>query len=197
LLLVREYNKLSLQLGSSSSLNTNPDADIEGINGCHHYRTEEKLDSLKLKSRLASNLASACIRNNTKHQANTANILHQQQPINATMSSHQHHPPSSSKKPSLPKFEPLPPTNFLNRLINRLLAPLFYLLFTIITAIIVVPVYVMIDNFKNGRNKNGGRRVPKDESGRGHQRDGTTGGKASGWLREYSRSAKDLEGKVK
>jgi hypothetical protein len=108
------------------------------------------------------------------------------------MSSHQQYPPpSSSKKPSLPKFEPLPPTNFLNRLINRLLAPLFYLLFTIITSIIVVPVYVMIDNFKKGRGRNGGRRVPRDEG------DGSTRGKASGWLREYSRSAKDLEGKVK
>lgn len=68
------------------------------------------------------------------------------------------------QRQQLPKFEPLPPTNFLNRLINRLLAPLFYLLFTIITAVVVVPVYTMIDNFKNGgRNSKGGRRIHREE----------------------------------
>ncbi|KIX95396.1 uncharacterized protein Z520_08913 [Fonsecaea multimorphosa CBS 102226] len=90
-------------------------------------------------------------------------------------------------KPSLPKFEPLPPTNFLNRLINRILAPLFYLVFTLITSIVVVPVYVMIDSFRHGRSKSGGERVARDESSQyPGQADKTN--KASSFLREYGRS---------
>lgn len=77
----------------------------------------------------------------------------------------------SSERPEghrqqLPKFEPLPPTNLLNRLINKLLAPLFYLLFTIITAVVVVPVYTVIEQIKNGgRNSKGGRRFHREEAG--------------------------------
>ncbi|EXJ58934.1 hypothetical protein A1O7_06365 [Cladophialophora yegresii CBS 114405] len=92
--------------------------------------------------------------------------------------------PSPSQPPALPKFEPLPPTNILNRLINALLAPLFYLVFTLITSIVVVPVYVIIDNFKHGRGKRGGQRVAKDES----ERHPEGRNKASSFLREYGRS---------
>ncbi|KAJ9652342.1 hypothetical protein H2198_008381 [Neophaeococcomyces mojaviensis] len=63
---------------------------------------------------------------------------------------------------SIPQFEPLPPTSFINRLINKVLAPLFYLLFTIITAIVVVPVYTIIENIKQGRNSKGGQRRPRN-----------------------------------
>jgi hypothetical protein len=92
-----------------------------------------------------------------------------------------------NQKPTLPKFEPLPPTNYLNRLINRLLAPLFYLLFTLITAIVVVPIYVIIDNFKHGRGRSGGERLASDETEQypgqpPHQN------KASSFLRSYGRS---------
>ena len=71
----------------------------------------------------------------------------------------------SNNKPqaSLPDFEPLPPTSTLNRIINKLLAPLFYLLFSIITAIVVVPIYTIIENFKHGRNAKGGQRVARNE----------------------------------
>lgn len=67
---------------------------------------------------------------------------------------------------SIPQFEPLPPTNLLNRIINKVLAPLFYLLFSIVTAIVVVPIYTVIENFKHGRNSKGGQRVysSKDSS---------------------------------
>ncbi|ETI22093.1 hypothetical protein G647_06164 [Cladophialophora carrionii CBS 160.54] len=107
------------------------------------------------------------------------------------MSTSHQHPP----KPSLPKFEPLPPTNILNRVINGLLAPLFYLFFTLITSIVVVPVYVIIDNFKHGGGKHGGgKSFAKHESeqcqyqyqypGQPPQRTN----KASTFLREYGRS---------
>ncbi|KIW31541.1 uncharacterized protein PV07_03181 [Cladophialophora immunda] len=90
-------------------------------------------------------------------------------------------------KPSLPKFEPLPPTNFLNRLINRILAPLFYLVFTLITSIVIVPIYVMIDSFRHGRNKSGGQRGARDESTKyPGQADKTN--KISSFLREYGQS---------
>ncbi|EXJ71494.1 uncharacterized protein A1O5_05302 [Cladophialophora psammophila CBS 110553] len=98
-------------------------------------------------------------------------------------------PDRSHKPPSLPKFEPLPPTNFLNRLINRILAPLFYLVFTLITSIVVVPVYVMIDSFRHGRNRSGGRqRGAKDESGQPHPGQPDRTNKVSSFLREYGRS---------
>jgi len=64
---------------------------------------------------------------------------------------------------SIPQFEPLPPTSLMNRIINKVLAPLYYLLFSIITAIVVVPVYTIIENFKNGRNSRGGQRVHRNE----------------------------------
>jgi hypothetical protein len=92
-----------------------------------------------------------------------------------------------NKKPSLPKFEPLPPTNIINRLINGLLAPLFYLFFTLITSIVVVPIYVIIDNFKHGRGKHGGQRFPQDESEQYPGQPERTN-KATTFLREYGRS---------
>jgi hypothetical protein len=92
-----------------------------------------------------------------------------------------------NKKPSLPKFEPLPPTNILNRLINGLLAPLFYLFFTLITSIVVVPIYVIIDNFKHGRGKHGGQRFAQDEPEQYPGQPERTN-KATTFLREYGRS---------
>lgn len=65
---------------------------------------------------------------------------------------------------TIPQFEPLPPTSLINKIINKVLAPLYYLLFTIITAVIVVPVYTVIENFKHGRNSRGGQRVPSNEN---------------------------------
>ncbi|OAP54429.1 hypothetical protein AYL99_11530 [Fonsecaea erecta] len=95
-------------------------------------------------------------------------------------------------RPSLPKFEPLPPTNFINRLINRILAPLFYLVFTLVTSIVVVPVYVMIDSFRHGsRNRSGGgERVARDESREypGGQQTHRVNNRFSSFLREYGRS---------
>ncbi|KAJ9609887.1 hypothetical protein H2200_006216 [Cladophialophora chaetospira] len=90
-------------------------------------------------------------------------------------------------KVTLPKFEPLPPTNILNRIINRLLAPIFYLVFTVITAIVVVPVYVIIENFKQGRGKHGGERFAKDESEK-YPGQPERSNKAASFLREYGRS---------
>ncbi|KIW60806.1 hypothetical protein PV05_00993 [Exophiala xenobiotica] len=89
-------------------------------------------------------------------------------------------------KLKLPKFEPLPPTNPINRLINFVLAPIFYLLFTTIVTILIVPIYVMIDNFKHGRGKQGGQRVPSDSSNYPDQPDKSN--KASQFLRTYGRS---------
>lgn len=87
-------------------------------------------------------------------------------------------------KPTLPKFEPLPPTNFINRLINRLLAPLFYLLFSIVFSIIFVPIFVMIDNFKHSRGKRGGERFATDESKHYQSKPN----KATSFLRSYGDS---------
>jgi hypothetical protein len=68
-------------------------------------------------------------------------------------------------KPKLPKFEPLPPTNLINRLINFIVAPIFYLLFTTIASIVIVPIYVIVDNFKHGRTAraigSGFKRLPR------------------------------------
>ena len=72
----------------------------------------------------------------------------------------------------------------MNRIINKMLAPIFYLLFTIITAIIVVPIYTVIENIKNGKNSRGGRRVPKHEDPGQPQRRGP----AQEFLRSYSSS---------
>ncbi|MBA7489715.1 hypothetical protein ES702_00249 [subsurface metagenome] len=70
---------------------------------------------------------------------------------------------SQRKGLSIPQFEPLPPTSLLNRIINKVLAPLYYLLFSIITAIIIVPIYTVIENFKRGRNSKGGQRVYRSD----------------------------------
>ncbi|OCT51965.1 hypothetical protein CLCR_09291 [Cladophialophora carrionii] len=104
-----------------------------------------------------------------------------------------------AQKPSLPKFEPLPPTNMLNRVINGLLAPLFYLFFTLITSIVVVPVYVIIDSFKRGgggkHGGGGGKSFAKHESEHGPYQSQYPGqpqpqrtNRASTFLREYGRS---------
>ncbi|KAI1621152.1 hypothetical protein EDD37DRAFT_653448 [Exophiala viscosa] len=92
---------------------------------------------------------------------------------------------SNHQKPTLPKFEPLPPTNFINRLINRILAPFFYLLFSIVFSIIFVPIFVMIDNYKHGRGKNGGQRFATDESSKHYQ---SRPNKATSWMRSYGES---------
>lgn len=88
---------------------------------------------------------------------------------------------------SIPQFQPLPPNTFLNRIINKILAPFFYLIFTIITAIIVVPVYTIIENFKKGRGKKGGERFASS-----HEREvsGQPAGrnKAKEFLGSYSSS---------
>ncbi|KAL6251874.1 hypothetical protein RBB50_002084 [Rhinocladiella similis] len=91
------------------------------------------------------------------------------------------------ERPKLPKFEPLPPTNPLNRLINFILAPLFYLLFTTIASIIIVPIYVMIDNFKHGGNQHGGQRVPSQDDQNYPGRPDTSN-KASAFLRSFGDS---------
>jgi hypothetical protein len=104
-------------------------------------------------------------------------------------------PPSHDrKKPALPKFEPLPPTNILNRFINALLAPLFYLVFTLITSIVVVPIYVIIENLKSGGKRRGGRR--REQHGDGTRENGDAeypgqprkDNRMAGFLREYGRS---------
>lgn len=96
--------------------------------------------------------------------------------------------PGAGRRPkselSIPQFEPLPNDSFLNRIINKLLAPLFYLIFTIITAIVVVPIYTIIENFKQGRNSRGGRRVPKNEDPNKPE----TSNQAMDFLKGYSSS---------
>ena len=54
---------------------------------------------------------------------------------------------------TIPEFKPLDESSFANRVINKVLAPIYYLLFSIITAVIVVPVYTIIENFKHGRSR--------------------------------------------
>lgn len=83
----------------------------------------------------------------------------------------------------LPKFEPLPPTSLFNRIINTILSPLFYLLYTIVLAVIVVPVWTVIDNYKHGRNPRRAQRAPvssSEEERKSHQ--------ASAFLSSYSDS---------
>ncbi|KIW13691.1 hypothetical protein PV08_08882 [Exophiala spinifera] len=95
--------------------------------------------------------------------------------------------PRRHERPKLPKFEPLPPTNPLNRLINFIVAPIFYLLFTTIASIIVVPIYVMIDKFKHSRNQHGGQRVPSQED-RQYPGQPDKVNKASAFLRSFGDS---------
>ncbi|KAJ9501444.1 hypothetical protein LTR99_004508 [Exophiala xenobiotica] len=91
-------------------------------------------------------------------------------------------------KPKLPKFEPLPPTNLINRLINFIVAPIFYLLFTTIASIVIVPIYVIIDNFKHGRGKRGGQRVPSESDSSDYPGQSDRPNKASEFLRSYGQS---------
>lgn len=94
------------------------------------------------------------------------------------MSSH-----NQKTQPQIPLFEPLPPTNILNRIINKVLAPLFYLLFTIVTAIIVVPVYTIVENYKKGRkSKSGVHRNEGSKKQQGRNR-------AKEFLDEYSKTS--------
>jgi len=74
----------------------------------------------------------------------------------------------------------------MNRLINKLLAPLYYLLFTIITAIIVVPVYTIIENINQGRNSRGGERRARNYETEERRPQGRN--RATEFLRSYSGS---------
>lgn len=94
---------------------------------------------------------------------------------------------------TIPQFEPLPPTSLLNRIINKVLAPLFYLLFTIITAVVVVPIYTVIENFKNGRNSKGGQRFASNEDPSKPRKQS----QAKDFLSSYSSSYVSPDGEVK
>lgn len=104
---------------------------------------------------------------------------------NAHSPSHAGHAQRSQLQ--IPQFQPLPPTSFINRLINKILAPFFYLIFSIITAIIVVPVYTVIENFKKGRNSRGGQRFASNHQ---YEQSGQTAprNKAKEFLGSYSSS---------